>query len=285
MTQIIDCPPSKPAPIPTKTLDFEAIKAKQRATWASGDFAVIGTTLQLVGETLCEAANVASGSHVLDVACGNGNASLAAARRYASVVGVDYVPELLVRARERAHAERLSIAFIEGDAEQLPFGAASFDTVLSTFGVMFAPNQTRVAEELLRVCKPGGTIALANWTPEGFLGDWFRTTAQYAPPPSGLPSPFAWGREGDVSALFGSRARVISAKKKDFVFRYESPAHFVRIFRTFYGPTYKVFEALDETGKERFHDSLVELISRQDRRAGNATAVPAEYLEIVLQKT
>lgn len=282
MTQVIECPPSRP--IPANTLDFEAIKAKQRATWASGDFAVIGTTLQLMGESLCEAANLAAGSHVLDVACGNGNASLAAGRRFASVIGVDYVPALLARARERAQAERLSIAFIEGDAENLPFGEASFDTVLSSVGVMFAPNQARVAGELLRVCRTGGKIALANWTPEGFLGDLFRAVAQYVPPPAGLPSPFAWGREDDVRALFGSKARVVSSERKDFVFRYESPAHFIHIFRTFYGPTLKAFEALDEVGRARLDADLTRLLTSQDRRAGRALAVPAEYLEIVLEK-
>src|SRR5690606_38161014 len=247
MTQIIDCPPSRPAKTPE--LDLGAIKTRQRATWASGDYAIIGTTLQGVGESLCEAAAVVSGSLVLDVACGNGNASLAAARRFCRTTGLDYVPELLARARERAQAERLPIEFVEGDAEALPFVDDSFDTVLSSFGVMFTPNQARAADELVRVCKPGGKIALANWTPEGFIGDFFRTVRDHVPPPAGLASPFAWGTEAGITTLFGTRVRVAAAERKDHVFRYESVRHFIDIFRDYYGPTFKAFEALDEDGR------------------------------------
>src|SRR5688572_26484247 len=189
MTQVLDCPPSQRSPS-NLVVDLAAIKARQQATWASGDFSVIGTTLQIVGESLCEAADLLAGSKVLDVACGNGNATLAAARRFCRTTGLDYVPALLERGKERAAAERLSIDFVEGDAEQLPFADASFDTLLSTFGVMFAPNQQRVADELLRACVPGGKIALASWTPEGFLGEVFRCVSKHVPSPKGLSSPF-----------------------------------------------------------------------------------------------
>lgn len=271
---------SKPAVAP---IDLEALKARQRATWSSGDFAVVGTTLQLVGESLCEAADVAAGSRVLDVACGNGNATLAAARRFATTVGVDYVPALMARAEERARAERLPITFVEGDAEALPFPAAAFDTVLSTFGVMFAPNHVRAADELLRVTTSGGKIGLASWTPEGFLGEFFRTIARRVPPPAGAPSPFVWGSEEKVSALFGSRASVVHSERKPFVMRYRTASHFIEVFRNYYGPTLQAFRALDERGQAQLTDDLVELLGRHDRGGVRALAVPAEYLEIVFQ--
>jgi ubiquinone/menaquinone biosynthesis C-methylase UbiE len=286
MTQIIDCPPSSArtnaAP---KGLDLEAVKARQRAMWATGDFAIIGTTLQIVGETLCEAVNVASGSRVLDVACGNGNATLAAARRFCRTIGLDYVPELLARGRERAAAERLPIEFIEGDAENLPFPSATFDAVLSTFGVMFTPHQARAAEELLRVCVPGGRIGLASWTPEGFLGDYFKTVAQHVPPPpAGMPSPFTWGTEKGIESLFGPRVRVVSSTRKMYNFRYESGAHFIEIFRTYYGPTRQAFNSCDDQGKVALETSLARLLAAHDRGGTGGLVVPAEYLEIVLEK-
>lgn len=284
MTQSInlsDTQVSKPAPAP---LDLEAVKARQRATWGSGDFAVVGTTLQLVGESLCEAADVAAGSRVLDVACGNGNATLAAARRFCQTVGVDYVPSLLARAQERAAAERLPIAFVEGDAEALPFATESFDTVLSTFGVMFAPNHTRAAEELLRVTAKGGRIGLASWTAEGFLGEFFRTVARRVPPPAGMPSPFVWGSEEKLAGLFGARAKVVHSERKSFVFRYRSAEHFIQVFRDYYGPTLQAFKALDERGQAELTSDFMELLGQNDRGGGRALAVPAEYLEIVFEK-
>jgi ubiquinone/menaquinone biosynthesis C-methylase UbiE len=281
MTQLIACPP-----IDTKTGNPEliALKLKQQLMWASGDFAVIGTTLQEVGEALCEAADLEAGSNVLDVACGNGNATLAAARRFCKVTGLDYVPALLERAAERARAERLSPTFIEGDAEQLPFANGLFDAVLSTFGVMFAPDQARAASELVRVCKPGGKIALASWTPEGFIGDLLRTVARYVAPPKVAPSPVRWGSELGIAELFGDATIVQRATRKMFVFRYQSAAHFVDIFRRFYGPTHKAFEALDADKQRALEVELTALAAGQNKSRGGALAVPAEYLEIVLHK-
>ena len=201
--------------------DFAAIKVRQKATWASGDYAVVGTTLQIVGETLCEAADLRAGERVLDVAAGNGNATLAAARRYCEVTSTDYVPALLERGRERAAAERLhGIDFREADAEALPFDDGSFDAVVSTFGCMFAPNPPRVAAELLRACRPGGRIAMANWTPEGFIGQVFKTVGQHVPPPAGVTSPALWGSRARLVELFGDSAAGIVAQPRLFMFRY-----------------------------------------------------------------
>lgn len=282
MTQIIDCPPSSSGLLDVGP-HLDAIKARQRSTWASGDYAIIGTTLQGVGESLCEAADLVSGQRVLDVACGNGNASLGAARRFCRTTGLDYVPELLERARERARAERLAIEFVEGDAENLPFPEASFDAVISSYGVMFTPDQQRAADELLRVCKAGGRIALANWTPEGFIGDFFRTIRAHVPGPPGVASPFVWGTDAGIASLFGERVRVLAARRKDFVFRYLSPAHFIEIFRDYYGPTYTAFEALDPGGQQALAADLLELLTRLDRGHG-ALTIPSEYLELVLEK-
>lgn len=268
----------------SSTLDLEALKARQRVMWGSGDFAIIGTTLQSVGEDLCEAVDLAAGSLVLDVACGNGNATLAAARRFAITTGVDYVPALLERGRQRAAAEHLSVTFVEGDAENLPFEEGSFDTVLSTFGVMFSANQARATAELTRVCRPKGKIALASWTAEGFLGALLRTISRYVPPPSGAPSPLLWGNAGAIEGLFESRARIVSAKKKEFVFRYRTPEHFVQIFRDFYGPTFTAFRALSPENARELETELIGLIARSHRFGSPALAVPGEYLEVVLER-
>jgi ubiquinone/menaquinone biosynthesis C-methylase UbiE len=284
MIQSLDTSQNQAQKPATPALDLEAVKVRQRATWGSGDFAIIGTTLQIVGESLCEAADLAAGSRVLDVACGNGNATLAAARRFCVTVGVDYVPALLARAQERAAAERLPIDFVEGDAEALPFPAESFDSVLSTFGVMFAPNHARSADELLRVTVKGGRIALASWTAEGFLGEFFKAVAARVPPPAGMPSPFVWGSEEKLATLFGERARVLRSERKPFVFRYRSADHMLETFRTFYGPTLQAFKALDEQGQAELTKELTALFKRADRGGGRAFAVPAEYLEIVLEK-
>jgi ubiquinone/menaquinone biosynthesis C-methylase UbiE len=258
------------------------VKARQQATWASGDFAVIGTTLQLVGESLCEAAEVEAGSKVLDVACGNGNAALAAAHRFCKVTGLDYVPALLARAAERAAAERLSIDFVEGDAEALPFADASFDAVLSTFGVMFAPDQRRSARELCRVVRPGGTIALASWTPEGFIGRLLVTVSRYVPPPPGVASPIYWGTEARLGELFPD-VRVMEVARRIFVFRYESADHFIDVFRRFYGPTLKAFGALDAGRQTELAADLRTLIAQYARTSpSGAVAIPAEYLEVVI---
>ena len=267
---------------PSPQPDLAAIKARQQATWASGDFAVIGTTLQIVGESLAEAADVRAGERVLDVAAGNGNATLAAARRHAAVTSTDYVPALLERGRERAVAERLDVTFRVADAEELPFADASFDVALSTFGVMFAPDHTRAARELARVVRPGGRVGLANWTPEGFLGDMFRAVGKHVPPPAGLVSPMRWGAEPHLVELFGPRAARIDATRRNFIFRYRSPAHFIDVFRRWYGPTYKAFLALDGEGQAALEADLTALLERHNVAGPSSLVVPGEYLEVVV---
>lgn len=263
--------------------DLKAIKARQQAMWASGDFAVIGTTLQLVGEQLCEAMDLIPGQRVLDVACGNGHASLAAARRYGEVTGLDYVPALLERARERAKAERAEIRFVEGDAEAMPFADQSFDAVLSTYGVMFAPDQERAARELTRVCVSGGKIGLASWTPEGMVGEMLKVVGRHVPPPKGIKPTVLWGTAPRLIELFGDRATIVHCERKVCVFRYLSPAHFVDIFRRFYGPTYKAFEALQPDGQRALEQDLLDMLARYNRAGDKALVAPGEYLEVVLK--
>ncbi|MDX2051792.1 MAG: class I SAM-dependent methyltransferase [Polyangiaceae bacterium] len=279
MTLSVDISASSSTQAP---VDLVALKARQQQVWASGDFAVVGTTLQIVGESLCEAADLQAGSRVLDVACGNGNATLAAARRFCSVVGLDYVPALLANGRERARAERLPIEFIEGDAEELPFADGSFDVALSTFGVMFAPNQERTAAELRRVVKKGGTIAFANWTPEGFIGGLLRTVGKYTPPPAGVQSPLGWGTEARLAQLFPNVSAVRSGRK-NFVFRYLSADHFIDIFRTYYGPTHKAFASLSAEQQGYLALELRELVEKfAAKSTSESVAIPAEYLETVI---
>lgn len=270
----------------TAAPDFAAIKVRQKAAWASGDYAVVGTTLQIVGETLSETADLRAGERVLDVAAGNGNATLAAARRWCEVTSTDYVPALLERGRERAAAERLhGIDFREADAEALPFDDASFDAVLSTFGCMFAPNPPRVASEMLRVCRPGGRIAMANWTPEGFIGQVFKTLGRRVPPPAGVSSPALWGSSPFISELFQGRAERIGAQTRQFMFRYRSPEHMLEIFRSYYGPILKAFGALDPEQQVGLADDLVALMKRFNRAtAGGGLVIPSDYLEIVITR-
>ena len=267
----------------TTTMDVSSVKAKQQAMWASGDFAVIGTTLQIVGETLCEAVDLRAGERVLDVAAGNGNATLAAARRFARVTSTDYVPALLERGRRRADAEGLDVTFEFADAEALPYPAASFDVVLSTYGVMFAPDHQRSASEMMRVCRPGGRIGLVSWTPEGFLGDLFRLVAKYVPPIPGVQSPLLWGKRAHLEELFTGAAS-IEHRVRHFSFRYLSPEHFVDVFRTFYGPTYKAFAALDAEHQALLQEDLLALLRKADRGGGAGLVVPAEYLETVITR-
>jgi ubiquinone/menaquinone biosynthesis C-methylase UbiE len=262
--------------------DLEAIKARQQLTWSSGDFGRVGVTLQVVGEALCEAAGVNAGERVLDVAAGNGNASLAAARRFARVTSTDYVPELLEQGRRRAAADGFEIDFQVADAEALPFADDAFDVVLSTFGVMFAPDQERTARELIRVVRPGGRIGMANWTPDGFLGDLFRVMGRFVPPPSGLRSPMSWGSRTRVADLFGASAADITAERRIFNFRYESADHWIDFFRTFYGPTHKAFAALDQDRQEQLRTALRSLLGEWDVNRGGPLVVPAEYLEVVV---
>jgi len=265
------------------TIDLATIKSRQRVAWSSGDYAIVGTTLQIVGERLCEAVDLRSNQRVLDVAAGNGNATLAAARRFADVVSTDYVSTLLDRGRERAKAERLVVTFQEADAENLPFAEASFDVVLSTFGVMFTPNQQRAASELIRVCRPGGKIGLANWTPEGFIGKLFKTIGKYVPPAPGVRSPALWGSKAHLDALFGAKATV-AAESKDFVFRYRSPDHWVDVFRTYYGPVVKAFEVIDPEARNALETDLYALLDEFNVAEDGTLIVPSEYLEAVIVK-
>jgi ubiquinone/menaquinone biosynthesis C-methylase UbiE len=278
MTSVTSCETAMPA---ERT---RAIKARQQAMWASGDFAVIGATLQIVGELLTEAADVRATHRVLDVAAGNGNATLAAARRFANVTSTDYVPALLERGRRRADAEGFAnITFEVADAEALPYADATFDVVLSTFGVMFAPDHQRAAAELMRVCKPGGRIGLANWTPTGFLGDLFRLIPRYVPPTPGVQSPVLWGTDAHVRDLF-PEAAAIEHTTRMFAFRYRSPEHWVEVFRTFYGPTHMAFLALDADGQAALEAGLIALLRDADRGDGPGLVVDAEYLETVITK-
>jgi ubiquinone/menaquinone biosynthesis C-methylase UbiE len=260
-----------------------SVKARQQAMWASGDFSVIGTTLQIVGETLCEAADVGGGERVLDVAAGNGNATLAAARRFAAVTSTDYVPALLERGRTRTDAERLEVTFEVADAEDLPYADASFDVVLSTFGVMFAPDHEQAARELMRVCRPGGRIGLASWTPAGFIGQLLRTVGAHVPPLPGVRSPALWGTEAHLQSLFPGVQRLDVAPRW-FAFRYRSAQHFVDVFRTFYGPTYKAFAALDAGRQRALEADLLALIDGSRRPSAAGVVVPAEYLETVITR-
>jgi len=269
---------------PSVSPDLEALKARQKAAWSSGDYAVVGTTLQIVGEDLCETLDLRAGRKVLDVAAGNGMVSLAAARRWCDVTSTDYVASLLEHGRERAAAEGLSIEFKEADAEALPFGDGTFDAVVSTFGVMFTPNQERAAAELLRVCKSGGQIGLANWTPDGFIGQVFKTLGKYLPAPAAAQSPLRWGTRTRLTEMFGSAAIWIKTEPRHFNFRYRSAEHFLDVFRTFYGPMLKAFAALDTLNQTRLEKDLYQLIARMNKAGDDTMVVPSEYLEVVIMK-
>ena len=262
--------------------DLTAIKARQQGAWSSGDYAVVGTTLQIVGEQLCEALDIRSGQRVLDVAAGNGNVSLAAARRGCDVIASDYVPALLDRARERAAAERLQIDYREADAEALPFNNGSFDVVVSTFGVMFTPDQPQAAAEMIRVCKAGGKIGLANWTPNGFIGQLFKTIGKHLPPPAGVKSPALWGTQTRLEELFGPKASAITTEPRNFVFRYRSPQHWLDVFRTYYGPLLKAFAGLQPAAQASLATDVLVLIEKFNRSGDTSMVVPSEYLEVVI---
>ena len=269
---------------PPALANLKELKARQQSAWSSGDYAVVGTTLQIVGEDLCEALDLRAGQKVLDVAAGNGNASLAAARRWCEVVSTDYVASLLERGRRRAEAEGLSLAFQEADAEALPYEDASFDVVVSTFGVMFTPNQEQAAAELLRVLKRGGKIGLANWTPDGFIGQLFKTLGRYITPPAGAKSPALWGTRARLGELFGAGAAAIKTEPRQFAFRYRSPEHFLDVFKTYYGPMLKAFAALDGTGQQGLRRDLLALIGSMNRADDGSMVLPSEYLEVVISK-
>jgi len=264
--------------------DLTAVKTRQQAAWSTGNYAVVGTTLQIVGENLCEALDLRSGARVLDVAAGNGNATLAAARRWCNVTSTDYVSSLLESGRARAQAEGHTIQFQEADAEHLPFPDASFDAVMSTFGVMFTPNQDKAASELARVCKPGGRIGLANWTPESFIGQLFKTIGKYIPPASGVKSPALWGTKARLEELFGNTAQEIRTTNREFVFRYHSPAHWIEVFRTYYGPMNKTFGALDAEKQAAFTEDLLALMETRNCSGDRTLVLPSEYLEVVIER-
>ena len=268
----------------TATPELAALKSRQQVAWSSGNYAVVGTTLQIVGEQLCEAMDLRAGSKVLDVAAGNGMVSLAAARRWCDVTSTDYVPALLESGRARATANGLSIKFMEADAESLPFDDASFDAVVSTFGVMFAPNQAQAASEMMRVCKRGGRIGLANWTPDGFIGQVFKTLGKYLPPPAGAKSPALWGTRAALNEMFGSQASSIKAEPRFFNFRYKSAEHFLDVFKTYYGPVLKAFAALDAAAQQDLHNDLYALIVRMNKSGDATMVVPSEYLEVVVTR-
>ena len=279
--------PNMPSPqgVPPSTPpDLSAVKAKQQAAWSAGDYAIIGRTLQIVGENLCEAVNLRAGERVLDVAAGNGNATLAAARHFAEVTSTDYVPGLLERGRARAEAEGLQVTFREADAEALPFADSTFDVVLSTFGVMFTPDQARAAREMLRVCRPGGRIGLANWTPGSFIGELFKVLGRYLPPAAGLRSPALWGTEERLKELFSDAEASIQATPRIFNFRYRSPAHWMEVFRTFYGPVNRAFLALDTPRQDELERDILNLLARFDRGGAGGLVVPSEYLEVVVTR-
>jgi SAM-dependent methyltransferase len=279
-TRTTQTPPKASPAAPV--VDFGAIKQRQQATWASGDFAIVGTTLQIVGELLAEAVDIRAGEKVLDVAAGNGNATLAAARRFAHVTSTDYVPHLLDKGAARAKAEGLDIRFQVADAEALPFDDGAFDVALSTFGVMFTPEHARAARELKRVVRPGGRIGMANWTPEGFIGQLFRVIGAYVPPAAGLQSPALWGNEPHIVELFGPEASDIRCIRRHFNFRYRSPAHWIEVFRNYYGPTLKTYAALDPARHEHLTADITALLERMNIGGAHSLVVPGEYLEVVI---
>ena len=265
--------------------DYTAIKTKQNVAWSSGDYAKIGTTLQITGEELAEAVGPTPGSKVLDVAGGNGNATLAFARRWTDVTSTDYVQSLLDGGRKRAEAEGYDIQFQVADAENLPFDQGSFDVVTSTFGVMFTPNQKQSASELMRVCRPGGKIAMANWTMESFIGALFKTLGKNVPPPAGVQSPALWGSEEWINETFGPESEDISIELKNFNFRYRSADHFIDFFRTFYGPVHKAFAALDDEGQEILYNDILETIAKFNEATDGSMIVPSQYAQIIITKT
>lgn len=269
---------------PPPAIDLVAVKSRQQTAWSAGDYAVVGTTLQIVGESLCEALDLRAGQKVLDVAAGNGNATLAAARRWCDVTSTDYVPALLERGRARAGAEGLAVQFREADAENLPFENEAFDVVVSTFGVMFTPDQEKAAAELVRVCKAGGKIGLANWTPGSLIGELFKLIGRYVPPPPGLKSPALWGTEERLRDLFGSAIGSMQCERKHFVFRYRRAEHWLETFRTYYGPMQKAFGALDAGKQDALAHDLVQLAGNFNRAGDGALVAPSEYLEVVITR-
>jgi ubiquinone/menaquinone biosynthesis C-methylase UbiE len=278
MTTIFECRPEAATP------DLKAIKAKQQVAWSSGDYAIVGTTLQIVGEQLAEAMDLRAGQKVLDIAAGNGNFTLAAARRWCDVTSTDYVESLLQRGRQRAEADGLSVSFQKADAEALPFADESFDAVASTFGGMFSPDQSRTASEMLRVCRSGGRIGLANWTPNGFIGQMFTTIGKHVPAPAGLKSPALWGTREWMEKVLRAESSSLIAESRYFVFRYRSAQHFLDVFREYYGPMLKAFEALNDAGRKALSQDIIALIGRFNTSGEDSMVMPSEYLEVIVTK-
>ncbi|MCC6677076.1 MAG: methyltransferase domain-containing protein [Phycisphaerales bacterium] len=274
---------STAAPAGTPTPDFAAIKQRQQATWATGDFSHVAARIVFTAELLAETADLQAGWRVLDVATGSGNAALAAARRGCEVTGLDYVPALLERGRVRAAAEYLDVTFTEGDAEALPFRDASFDAVMSIFGAMFAPDHQKTARELARVCKPGGRIALASWTPGGFVGEMFRIVSAHLPPAPGLAPPSKWGDPHYLAALFEGRARLHAGQVRQATFRFRSAEEYVEFFRTWFGPTIRAFAAMPPDRQQVLAREIADLARRFDRNGGaGPVAIVGDYLETVM---
>ena len=266
-----------PTPIP----DLTTVKERQQKVWSSGDYGKVGVSLVVIGELLCEAVDVRSGQKVLDVATGSGNTAISAARRFCDTTGIDYVPDLIEQARERAAAEGLDVAFEVGDAENLPYPDASFDVVLSTVGVMFTPDQEKAAQELLRVCKPGGKIGLANWVPDGYVGNMLRTVGKHFPPPPGVKPPPLWGTEDRLRELLGDGVSSMETRRRTYVFRYLSADHFIEQFRSYYGPMHKAFDSLDPEEREALKSDLEELIDYWNISDDETIILPSDYLEVV----
>lgn len=262
--------------------DLSLVKARQQQTWASGDYTAVASRIVLVSELLAETADLHAGWRVLDVACGNGNATLAAARSGTTAIGVDYVPALLESARERAVTEGLDAEFRDGDAERLPFGDNEFDAVLSVFGAMFAPDHERTAAEMLRVSRPGGRIALASWTPDGFVGQMFRVVSRYIAPPAGVASPLLWGTDEHLTQLFGKEIATAHSTERVYTFRFSSAEEYVAFFRRWYGPTLKAFQALDGADQSKLAADLAALARDHDIHRTRDVAIPSTYLETVL---
>ena len=265
-------------------VDFDAVTARQQQAWATGNFHRIGVTTVVVGERLVRAVGVRAGQQVLDVAAGAGNTSLAAARRFGDVIASDYVPDLLTTAARRAEAEGLPMKTEVADAQNLPYGDASFDVVLTTFGAMFAPDQDKTASELLRVLKPGGKLGMANWTPAGFIGQLFALGTKHAPPPPGLNPPSRWGTKEGLQELLGSRGASVEVKEREMDFVYPSASYMLELYRTWFGPTATAFAALDEAGQQAYADDLMALYTEWNQAPDDTVLIPAAYLEVVATK-
>ncbi len=264
-----------------KSPDLGELKTRQQTAWSAGDYAAVGVTLQIVGERLAETLDLRAGQRVLDVAAGNGNFSLAAARRGARVTSTDYVPSLLENGAERARAERLDLTFRTADAEALPFEDNTFDVVASTFGVMFTPDQARAAAELRRVCRPGGKIGMANWTADGFVGQLFKTIGRHVPPPAGVSSPNVWGDRVRVAGLLACEPHELDASVRQFNFRYSSAEAWLSHFREVYGPVNRAFAALPEARRLSLSRDLEDLAGRFNIADDTTMVAPGDYLELV----